>query len=84
MFDLNCVHAGFAFSFVLIKPELQTYSSTRSRRNELAVKPEPPTDSISWETQLPFGLSNNLDIVKNSILDSFSSKKFKLDLMNSA
>ena len=47
MFDLNCIHAGFAFSFVSIKPELQTYSSTRSRRNELEEKPEPPIDSIS-------------------------------------
>ena len=84
MFDLNCVHAGFAFSLVSIKPELQTYSSTRSRRNELEAKPEPPTNSICWETQLPFGLSNNLDTVKNSISDSFSSKKFKLDFMNSA
>ena len=80
---MNCVHEGFTFWFISIRPELQTYSSTRSRRNELLVKPEPSTDWISCETQVPFGLSNNRDIEKKSILDSFSSKKFRLDLMNS-
>ena len=82
MFAFKTFHAGFAFSFISIIPELHIYSSIRSKRNELLWKPEPLTFSISCETQVPFGLSNKRDIVKNSICDWFSSKKFRLNLMN--